>query len=64
MEGGLSMAMAIKPNEANIIRSGQLKAFAELAKSSIPNKAYWDECKKASSFTESEIKKLKELRDS
>ncbi len=58
------MAMAIKPNEANIIRSGKLQAFAEAAKKTIPSKAYWDECRKANSFTDSETKKIKELRNS
>lgn len=57
-----NMAEKAKSNEANIIRDGMLTAFANEVKMSIPDKSYWDECKRSKNMFSSEnIENMKEI---
>lgn len=56
------MAAMAKPNEANIIRDGMFAAFANEVKKSIPDKSYWDECRKSQNvFSSEDIENMKEM---
>ena len=56
------MAAMTKPSEANIIRDGMLAAFANEVKKSIPDKSYWDECRKSKNmFSSEDIENMKEM---
>lgn len=56
------MAALSKPNQANMIREGMLAAFAKDVKDNIPDKDYWDDCKKSKTmFSSDDVKKMKEL---
>ena len=56
------MAEMAKSNEANIIRDGMLTAFANEVKMSIPDKSYWDECKRSKNmFSSEDIENMKEI---
>ena len=57
-----NMAEKAKSNEANIIRDGILTAFANEVKMSIPDKSYWDECRKSKDmFSSEDIENMKEM---
>lgn len=57
-----NMAEMAKSNEANIIRDGMLTAFANEVKMSIPDKSYWDECRKSKDmFSSEDIENMKEM---
>lgn len=57
-----NMAEMAKSNEANIIRDGMLTAFANEVKMSIPDKSYWDECKRSKNmFSSEDIENMKEI---
>ena len=57
-----NMAEKAKSNEANIIRDGMLTAFANEVNMSIPDKSYWDECRKSKDmFSSEDIENMKEM---
>ena len=57
-----NMAEMAKSNEANIIRDGMLTAFANEVKMGIPDKSYWDECRKSKDlFSSEDIENMKEM---
>lgn len=57
-----NMVEMAKSNEANIIRDGMLTAFANEVKMSIPDKSYWDECRKSKDmFSSEDIENMKEM---
>lgn len=57
-----NMAMAIKPNEATIIKKGMLSSFlSELCAQKVTEE-YWNECAAARDiFSSSDIEKMKKM---
>ena len=61
-KGETNMAAFAKPNEANMIREGMLAAFAQEVKKSIPNKEYWDECRRSKTmFSPEDVVNMKNM---
>lgn len=57
-----SMAMAIKPNEASIIKKGMLPAFLRELNNSRVAEDYWNECEASrNAFSPSDIEKMKQM---
>ena len=57
-----NMAMAIKPNEATVIKKGMLPSFLNELHASKVNKEYWNECAASRSvFSSSDIEEMKKM---
>lgn len=57
-----NMAMAIKPNEATVIKKGMLPSFLNELRASKVNKEYWNECAASRSvFSSSDIEEMKKM---
>lgn len=57
-----NMAMAIKPNEATVIKKGMLPSFLNELCANKVNKEYWNECAASRSvFSSSDIEEMKKM---
>ncbi len=57
-----SMALAIKPNEATIIKKGMLSSFLNELHESKVTEEYWAECAAArKTFSSSDIERMKKM---
>lgn len=56
------MAMAIKPNEATIIKKGMLPVFLSELHANRVSKEYWKECEASRDiFSSSDLEKMKKM---
>ncbi len=56
------MAMAMKPNEASVIKKGMLSAFLSELNNNNVTKDYWHECETSRNiFSSSDIEKMKQM---
>ena len=59
---GAKMAIAMKPNEATIIKTGMLPAFLNELQENKVTKEYWEECETSRTFfTPSDIEEMKRM---
>ena len=57
-----NMAMAIKPNEATIIKTGMLPSFLSELHANKITKEYWKECETSRNiFSSSDLDKMKKM---
>ncbi len=57
-----NMAMAMKPNEATIIKKGMLSSFIKALNASKVSEDYWTECEASRNiFSSSDIEEMKKM---
>jgi len=55
------IAMNPTRNFATIIKKGKSRDFIKCMNASVPDKDFWDDCKKVSTIDNEEIKELREI---
>ncbi len=57
-----NMAMAMKPNEATIIKKGMLSSFLKTLNANKVSEDYWTECEASRTvFSSSDVEKMKKM---